>query len=143
VELIDLSGEGKLCPILPDYPLEVAFLDATFYEESVIVCGGSLPNHHATGRCFSLGPDLSSWKEIDTLPYSPRYSQASSIIDNKWFISGGYPESRSTLIYDGSTFTLGKELPYSRTDHCQLTINSTHVFFAGTEKETFLYNWEM
>jgi len=36
---------------------------------------------------------------------------------------------------------LGPKLPYKKTTHCQITINSTHVFFGAGGKETFLLNF--
>jgi len=151
VELIDLSNDGKTCPDLPDYPLAVEYLTVAFFEFSVVACGGyyGYPSYLGTGQCFSLGPDLSEWKEFDTpLPYGRRFGEASSIIDDKWFISGGIDDdtdlSKSTLIYDGVQFSEGPDLLQRKVYHCQLTLNSTHVFFASGDSglQTFLLDWE-
>jgi len=87
---------------------------------------------------------LSSWEKlIEDLPY-PQESMASSIVGKRWLITGGYPEDKETLIFDGLHFTNGIKMPFPKEGHCQHTINSTHVFFSGggAKGETYLLNWE-
>jgi len=146
MELIDLSDEGKVCPLLPEFPLEVSYVAADFFNGKVILCGGTLSSGYSTDKCFSLGPDLRSWEELSTpLPDGPRKASASSVIGSKWLISGGVRDGplTSTLVYDGSQFVPGPELPSFKEYHCQLTINSTHVFYgSGHSSMTFLLDWE-
>jgi len=145
VELIDLSNEGKDCPSLPNYPLRVEYLTAEFYQGNVIACGGYLSTLVNTDKCYSLGSDLSSWEELRTPLYGgPRRNLASSIIDDKIFITGGYDDVdlKSTLVYDGSQFLQGPDLLHTKYYHCQLTLNSTHIFITSGGYETFLLNWE-
>jgi len=146
VELIDLSGEGKTCPTLPDYPHRAQRLTATFYNGNVIACGGDKYGT-ATSDCFILGPDLSTWENLGSIvPVS--HNMASSIIDNKWFISGGRRSTatlQSTSVWDGSVFEDGPEMPGRKENHCQITVNSTHVFLANGYEypETYLLDWEL
>jgi len=146
VELLDMSEERRTCPELPDYPKDVLEFTAAFYDNSVIVCGGNL-GFGLTDKCFSLGPDLSSWHELSTpLPNGPRFAMSSSIIDDKWYITGGEDDDfnhlNTTLIYDGVDFLPGPDMPFSKDHHCQLTVNSTHVFLLGGGAFPYLLNWE-
>jgi len=143
-ELVDVSGEGKVCPEVPDFPYKVQYLLVTFYQGKVLACGG-ISSGTYQDKCYSLGSDLSKWEELDSHLLSKRDKMSSSIIDNKWFISGGYDGFKSlkeTMVYDGTQFSPGPEMELSHQDHCQLAINSTHIFFAGgSRKETFLLDW--
>jgi len=38
-----------------------------------------------TDKCHELGPELTSWNEIDPLPGQPRSGQRSSVIGNQLF----------------------------------------------------------
>jgi len=38
VEVVDISGSGKVCPTLPDYPFAVESSSVSFYNGRVIVC---------------------------------------------------------------------------------------------------------
>jgi len=151
VELLDVSGEGKTCPTIPDYPLEVGLLTAAFYQGKVVACGGLLNSPTVdwipTDRCFSLGPDLSKWEEMYSLPYGPTHALASSVFDNKWLISGGTniienTFTNKTMVLDGFIFLPSPDMPKAKDFHCQLTINSTHIFFASSFKYTFILNWQ-
>jgi len=151
VEIVDVSGEGKICPTLPDYPLELTLFTAAFYDGKIVACGGLLNSPTVdwipTDRCFSLGPDLSKWEEMYSLPYGPTHAFASSVIDNKWLLTGGESAALNTftdtsMVLDGSFFSPAPELPKPKDFHCQLTINSTHVFFTSGLKDTFLLDWD-
>ena len=50
----------------------------------------------------------------------------------------------STEIWDGRSFTPGPELPVPMSSHCQVTINSTHIFVADiwNTLNVYLLNWE-
>jgi len=143
VEVIDLSGDGLTCPKIPDYPLKVDAITAGFYDEKVIVCGG-YDNSRTHDECFYLGPDLSRWIEMAPVLGGPKRRLASSIIDNKWLLSGGYDGRttfKSTFFFDGISFNEGPEMPASKRAHCQVSINATHIFFANGGTTTFLLNW--
>jgi len=125
VELIDLDDDKKVCPDLPEYPIAGALLTAAFHQGKVVACGGE----PLTDQCFELGPDLKEWRQILPLP-EKKYGIASSIIDNKWILSGGFRNLLSLLSFDGG-FTIEPQLPFEKEAHCQVTVNSTHIFFAG------------
>jgi len=144
VEVIDLSGESLICPNIPDYPDEIDFLTATFYDGKVIACGG-YDGTSTINECYTLGPDLIRWNQVTPLLGGPRIRMGSSIVDHKWLISGGENSRsilKSTLIFDGSQFIEGPEMQFPKTKHCQVTINATHVFFANGGSATFVLDWE-
>jgi len=143
------NGQSDGCPSIPDYPFDVKDLAAAYYHGNIVACGG-YDGLRQSPFCYSLGPELNAWNEMDSLPDGPRERMASSIIDGKWLITGGYnprnPSSgnayKTTVVYDGVQFTSGPELPVVSDDHCQLTLNSTHVFLVTGDKDTFTLNWE-
>jgi len=143
VEIVDLSGKGLTCPQIPDYPLEIDLFTAVFYDGKIIACGGY--DGDVLDDCFTLGPDLTRWNQIVPLIDGKRSRMASSIIDTKWFISGGFRNSgslKSTLVFDGSQFSEGPELPALKRDHCQVSINVTHMFFTNGGAGAFTFDWE-
>ncbi len=101
-----------------------------------------------TIECFNYDPSTNSWTEGGRL-ITPRESPRSSFIDGIWLISGDdtvsgdYPQS--TEIWTGSAFEQGPFIPEEMHHHCQLTINSTHVFFqedaSGHGPNTYLLDW--
>jgi hypothetical protein len=143
VQVLDFASPDKSCASLPPYPLSMCCGTATFYKGELLVCGGEIDGPVPSDKCFKLSPDLTSWVEILPLPNGPREVMSSSQIDGKWLISGGYYVSSQTtsLIYDDGQFIVGPRLPFPMKDHCQLTINSTHVFIGGTAGKAFLLDW--
>jgi len=143
VEVINLSDESEICPQLPDYPIALEDHTAAFYQGKIVSCGGYDRFKH--DECFELGPDLREWVEIPPLPIAEMDSMKSSVIDQKWVISGGSGQNAhaSLQVYDG-IFTPSPNMPFEKFDHCQLTLNSTHIFFTagyGDRSATFMLNW--
>jgi len=73
---------------------------------------------------------------------------ASSVIDGKWLLSGGSNDistQSKTLLYEDGVFMPGPDMPARKHSHCQLTLNSTHIFFVGGGGEdaltTFILDW--
>jgi len=94
-----------------------------------------------------LKSDLSGWEEVSSpLLGAPRYALASSVIDDKWLLSGGDSEEsifKSTLVFDEDEFSVGPEMPMFKDYHCQITIDPTFIIFlGGGERDTFVLNWE-
>jgi len=145
IELIDLSDKLQTCSIVPNYPLNAEFITTTYYKGKIVACGGGDPPN--TDKCFELASDLTEWVEVASIPSGNRAVMASSIIDNKWLISGGWNGGiifESTFFYDGKDIFDGPVMPSYKFGHCQITLNSTHVFLASGGEEnakTFLLNW--
>ena len=83
-----------------------------------------------------------------------RYYHASSMIGSStWFISGGKSTNETHLdtteIWIDGRFQEGPRLPRQMAAHCQLSLNSTHIFFAGgglypdyLSDEAYIFHWE-
>ena len=71
-----------------------------------------------------------------------RFLASSSLLyPNEWLIAGGYPSLDSTEIFveHGSNgFVSGPTLPIPLNRHCQVKINSSHIFFAGGDPQNGL-----
>ena len=50
----------------------------------------------------------------------------------------------STEIWDGGSFSEGPEMPIATGSHCQVTLNSKHIFVSDARfsRSTYLLNWE-
>jgi len=145
VEVLNLADDGQVCPVLPDYPLSLEATTAAYYDGSIVACGGDT-FLQITDKCFRLGGDLTDWEEVSPLPDRERSCSKSSIIDGKWLLSGGLTSggsgvTDSLLQYDG-LFDFVPPMPQGRACHCQVTVNSTHVFFTGNTPSTTMLNWE-
>jgi len=144
VEVIDTSDNGKECAKIPDFPIPAQDMMASFYQNKVIACGGEIADTPIP-TCFVMDESL-IWQPIEPLPYSLSRAASSNIADI-WWITGGrndleIPET-STLIFDGIEFQEGPFLPVWKNDHCQVTVNDTHVFFTeGQSQDTFMFDWE-
>jgi len=146
IETIDISGRNEQCSPIPNYPLGVHGSVAVYDKGLVTVCGGYNAELFYTDRCFQLKSPSDSWREIKSLPI-PSSESKGSLIDGKWFISGGQDDpdvGTQTLIFDieEKEYTLGPKMPDSKTAHCQVTVNATHVFFAGSTNLTYFLNWQ-
>jgi len=130
VEAIDLADDDKRCPSIPDYPIALDFHTAAYYQGKVVSCGGYDGGRY--DKCYELGPDLRGWLEFLPFPNNQESDMKSSVIDDKWIISGGDVSSSSLLVFDGR-FTIDPPMPYDKNNHCQLTLNSTHIFFTAGE----------
>jgi len=143
VEVVDLSNSGSVCPSLPNYPLGIVGLTLSLYNGKLIGCGGSTKTG-LIDQCFELGPDLEEWVEVAQPLPKAIAGLTSSVIDNKLFITGGEDSNylHNTFIYDGKDFISGPDIPTFKAYHCQLTLNSTHVFItSGVDTETYVFDW--
>ncbi len=97
--------------------------------------------------CFDYIPVNNSWAETASL-INPRDSPKSSFIGGVWLLSGDGLENDdfplTTEIWTGNAFEQGPPLPTKMFSHCQLTVNSTHVFFAEPLADgiSFLLDWQ-
>ncbi len=97
-------------------------------------------------NCYDYNPETNKWNSSASL-INARLRPRSSFIDGIWLVSGddtGILEASSTTeMYTGTGFDLGPSLPTEMYSHCQLTINSTHIFFVDTltSGNAFLLDW--
>jgi len=131
------------CQDIQPYPMEISGGTAAYYNNKVLVCGGDDIGRIWTDKCYELLSSSHGWREIKPLPYRLT-RMASSIIGGKWLLSGGRGDpsgsGSKTLVFEDGIFTPGPELPEELYAHCQLTLNSSHVFFAG-HAHTFVLDW--
>jgi len=152
IDVIDSTNQGRTCLPIPNYPQPGDLMVATFFEDGIYSCGGGISDGRILG-CFLLDENL-IW-----VPVGMRagiQGSASSIIDNTWWVTGGYTISfvgpdqdpiihaqRSSWTFDGKREVSGDFLPYDVYRHCQVTINDTHVFIAGgyNDQSVYVTNW--
>lgn len=137
VELVDLEDPSNSC-YLADYPLKDGEMAVGLVSGLVKSCGGS---QDYTDACYDYDPATNSWTESTSM-LSTRYTPRESTIDGIWLVSDDSP---STEMWTGNGFEQGPSLPQdlSLYHHCQLTVNSTHVFFGDTHflGPNYLLDW--
>jgi len=146
VEVIEEPPSDENCQLIEPYPLELIDATSIYYDGKIRVCGGAALSEldFSLKDCYELASGSSQWQEMQSLPIG-RHLMESSIIDDKWFLTGGENNAGGrtrTWVYENGIFTPGPELPITKTKHCQLTLNETHIFFAGGNTlSTFILNW--
>ncbi len=141
VEVIDLENPANNCDRIRDYPIKDNLMTVGFINGLVKSCGSA----YDTNECYDYDPATNLWVQSDSMLY-PRDSPRSSFIDSVWLVSGdGTGDEDSPLateIWNYDHFEEGPTLPIETFYLCQLTVNSTHVFFADPETGgTFLLDW--
>ncbi len=141
VEGIDLENPSKTCNLIADYPVNESGMAVGLIDGLIKSCGGS-----DTDDCYNYNPTTNSWITSASL-INTRATPKSSFIDGIWLISGDNTASDdcplTTEMWTGTGFKSGPTLPIPMDSHCQLTINSTHVFFADTRHtgKAYLLDW--
>ncbi len=140
VEVIDLKNPTNTCNMIADYTFKHAGMTVGIIGGLIKSCGSS----YDTNDCYDYNPATNSWITSASL-IKERTKPRSSFIDGVWLISGSNdPDTDSTTErWTGRGFELGPSLPIGMYAPCQLTINSTHVFFADTFEtgNAFLLDW--
>jgi len=142
VDVVDTTDSNKQCASIQDLPLPAQSMAATFYQDKVFACGGEI-NDEPLDDCFFMDDNF-IWQPLKSLP-NPLSRAASSNVADIWWLTGGrtLEGDSSTHIFNGIDFLKGPILPVGMSDHCQLTLNNTHVFFTeGEYGDTFMYNWD-
>ncbi len=139
VEVIDLENPSSKCNQINDYPIEEASMTVGIIDGLIKSCGG---NHNDIEDCYDYNPETNSWITSASL-INARFRPRSSFIDGIWLISAETTYSQTTEMWTGTGFELGPSPPLALYNHCQLTVNSTHVFFADTwfPRGVFLLDW--
>ena len=138
VEIINLSGDGKVCPDVSPIPEIEYGAVGTFIDGSVLVCGGTGADGN-TDSCFTYHVN-GSWTQSEPLPECRAYAAAAVFNPSEWWITGGYcyddphyNHYQSTLLYSNSTsgFQPYVDLPYEREYHNLVRVNSTQMIMLG------------
>jgi len=138
-----VGGFPDGCSSVTPLPKGLSESTTAFFENAIVLCGGFYEANEKQG-CYKLSSASGTWESMRSLPIGTA-SLASSVIDGKWLISGGVDDTSrhdNTMIYENGVFTPGPRMPNHKMRHCQLTINSTHVFFVGGYEEgAFILDW--
>ncbi len=138
MEALELEDTLIVCKQPAPIPKINAEMTLGVFQNFIKACGG--PAHPR--QCFDYHSDKNEWlRSNDTL--HPRVRHAASFIGGYWLLSGGSGAAGSTTeFWNGTAFVEGPSLPRSMRDHCQVTVDETHVFFAtGDGKPSYLLNW--
>ncbi len=145
IEVFDLGNPANTCEPIADYPIPTHDMALGVMDGLIKSCGGEID----TDECYDYDPRTNSWTEGGML-LTPRRSPRASFIDDVWLVSGddivSYDYPQSTEVCNGNgAFEQGPFVPAEMYHHCQLTINSTHVFFQQDNGDlapgTFLLDW--
>ncbi len=140
VEVIDLENPTNACNLIADYPVEYAGMTVGLFDGLIKSCGSGVD----TDDCYDYNPATNSWITSASL-IDARNTPRSSFIDGIWLISGDDESDTelTTEMWTGTGFEPGPSLPIEMYVPCQLTINSTHVFFADTWStgNAYLLDW--
>ncbi len=141
VEVIDLENPSSTCNLISDYPVEDAYMAVGLIDGLIKSCGSIFDSD----ECYDYNPTTNSWITSASLIYS-RDQPRSSFIDGTWLVTGDNDDDTwlTTEMWAGTGFLPGPLLPIGMFVPCQLTINSTHVFFADTYDtgDAFLLDWQ-
>ncbi len=142
MEVIDLENPSSTCNLIDDYPVDESYLTVGIIDGLIKSCG----SWSDSDDCYDYNPATNSWTTSASLIYERIYPR-SSFIDGIWLVSGDGTFSddfpKSTEMWTGTRFELGPSLPIEMYLPCQLTINSTHIFFADMYDtgNAFLLDW--
>jgi len=142
-EVVNVANDGKTCPSIPDYPFPVEQITAAYYRGKVVACGGRGDDGY-TSECYELSSDLDEWISIQSLPTMEKSTaMRSSVIDDKWVLTGAGAEDLDVYVYDNGLFSPGIPLPEDHEYHCQLTLDDEYIFLGGNflSSATYLLNW--
>ncbi len=145
VEVIDLADPTSSCEPIENYPLLADRMAVGFVDGVVKSCGGYVGNGNNIHLCYDYDPSTNTWESSPDLNYE-RYHAGSSIIAARWLVTGdNYNDVASTTeLWTGTEFVQSIDLPEYMYGHCQVTINSTHVFFGDCEDKTaYILDWNM
>ncbi len=130
-EVIDLESSSSTCDPIADYPVNDTGMAIGIIDGLIKSCG----SQYDSDICFDYSPATKSWSTSVSM-LNARYYPRASFIDGVWLLSGDYTGSDddpySTEMWTGSGFAPGPTLPRYMEYPCQLTVNSTHVFFTDS-----------
>ncbi len=135
VEGFDLTSNETSCAPLSNFPGSRGGMAVGVIDGLIKSCG-----HDDDYReCFDFDPVTNMWTKSESLLY-PRDNARASFIDGKWLVSG---DDATTEMWTDNHFVRGPDLPFAMTAHCQLTVNSTHVYFVNfNDRPAFLLDWQ-
>ena len=133
--MIDLSGNGKTCAALPDFPNGLTQGVSTLLTASgdPLVCGG----YPTLYECFSLNSSTNRWEVGPELLYERYYSPSVELPGGRYWVanSNGYNGVGNSEIYQNGEFVPGPPVPVLGLNGrpCAVKISDDEIFFADGE----------
>ncbi len=141
--MIDLADPTNTCVAIADYPIALGYSSLGLVDGVVKSCGGFDEIGHNVDNCFDYDKYTNEWISRPDMLHR-RGEHRSSNIEGVWLISGDNSDTvgRTTEMWQGSEFVQGPDMPQDMYGHCQVTINSTHIFFVDIiHQTTFMLEW--
>ena len=140
VELIDLSGQGRVCAKPQDFPGAHWGSMGTYLDniDVAIVCGGAKHGDFpATNECYSYIPVTREWAEAPSMGHS-RMGAATTVYSGYWSVTGGQGSSGTSEFFNPTSckFHHGVNLPRQRAMHNVLSLPIGMVMILGNNEET-------
>ncbi len=140
-EAVNLADPASICQPIGDYPMDIYGNVVGLVDGVVKSCGSET----SYDDCYDYDPDSNRWVGSPNMLYG-RHSPRASSIDGTWLISG--PPTTADAPYasemwsDGELVS-GPTVPPNMDNHCQITVNDTHVFFADGQDlgPSYLYDF--
>ncbi len=142
--MIDLENPSSTCDSIVDYPGNDTGMATGIIDGLIKSCG----SYADSNICYDYSPATNSWNTSVSMLNARYYYPRASFIDGVWLLSGDYTGSDndpySTEMWTGSGFAHGPTLPRYMVYPCQLTVNSTHVFFTDVWSTgiPYLLDWD-
>ena len=149
VELIDLSGQGRICRKPSIYPGAQRDSVGVFIQYETVVCGGYFSTADAySAECYIYNPTDGGWTQTSFMTSARAYAATTSL-DGQWWITGGgrlvpsYLSSTEIWNSDNETFTPYLDLPGPREFHNLVSLDNKRAMLIGGQEnyvETFIYD---
>jgi hypothetical protein len=137
VEVFDVEKANLRCQRIQSFPYEAYGVLSAYVDGKIIACGGKTETQ-AKNDCFEFDLEGNSWIETAPLPVPDLSGAKSSVVGQKWFITGGGSPADSdqrSFVYENGLFSPGPELPEPKFGHCQVTLDERRVFITGGRGE--------
>ena len=149
VEMIDLSKKQRNCAKPSDYPLAAYGSTGAYIDGKVVLCGG----YEYKKSCAQYNEENGTWTTVSFELNLARRSAVGTILDGKWWISGGSIEdpiepekiTDETEMFDqdNKTFVNYRPLPLPRENHNLVTFRATQAMLLGGQyeiDETYIFD---
>ncbi len=144
VEALDFSSQTNECDEVASYPV---VLDASYSFESARgelinglarICGGGDnfgPGEASTNACYEYNPENNVWRDVEPMLQARSGFGSSKLTTNQWLVTGGNLNNETDLdtseVWVDGEWIPGPTLLRPTAFHCQVSLNTTHVFIAG------------
>ena len=104
-EILDLLNPDVVCEDLNDFRYDVRYATGGIIDnDTIIVCGGEDSSGYKLDSCSSLDGSVQDLKLIH-----PRYASSSIVYNDLLWVTGGWPETRTSEFVEIGTFPQSAE----------------------------------